>query len=61
MDRFLTRFSALALLAVLGGCASGPKPPPEPDMTKLVIVNRTIPAELVGSLPVITEKQDAKQ
>ncbi|WP_428983620.1 hypothetical protein [Paraburkholderia phymatum] len=37
----------LFALASLAGCAHV-TPPPEPDMTRLVPVNRTIPEELQG-------------
>ena len=44
-----TRRIAIALLALasLAGCAHV-TPPPEPDMTKLVPVNKTIPEEVQG-------------
>ncbi|WP_196483648.1 hypothetical protein [Burkholderia stagnalis] len=49
---------AIALCAVvaLAGCASTPTPPPEPDMSHLVPVNKTMPSELAGAvvLPVKT-------
>lgn len=61
MNRIFLHLSALALIATLAGCAHGPKPPPEPDMSRLVIVNKSIPAELVGSVPVIAPKQDDKK
>ncbi|WP_157763932.1 hypothetical protein [Paraburkholderia aromaticivorans] len=43
------RHIAIGLLAVtsLAGCAHV-TPPPEPDMAKLVPVNKTIPEELQG-------------
>jgi hypothetical protein len=37
-------------LLTLCGCASKPKPPPEPDMTHLVPVNKATPAELEGKV-----------
>lgn len=37
---------ALALAAVLAGCASTHTPPPEPDMSRLVNVNQEVPPEL---------------
>ncbi|WP_208457018.1 hypothetical protein [Caballeronia zhejiangensis] len=47
---------ALALCAAvaLTGCAGSRKPAPEPDMSRLVPVNKTMPSELVGKavLPV---------
>ncbi|SAL07750.1 hypothetical protein AWB78_08710 [Caballeronia calidae] len=47
---------ALALCAAvaLTGCTSSRKPAPEPDMSHLVPVNKTMPPELVGKavLPV---------
>ena len=42
-------FAMLAVLISLTGCASI-KPPPEPDMSHLVSVNKTIPDELQGSV-----------
>jgi hypothetical protein len=36
----------IALCAVLGGCASVPKHPREPDWSQHVPVNRTIPPEV---------------
>ncbi|HGA2320499.1 TPA: hypothetical protein ACIRVE_005115 [Pseudomonas putida] len=39
---------ALCAVAVLAGCSTKPVPPPEPDMTKLVIVNKVVPVELIG-------------
>jgi hypothetical protein len=35
---------------MLCGCASKPKPPPEPDMTHLVPVNKATPVELEGKV-----------
>ena len=61
---------ALAVCAVLAvaGCASTPTPPPEPNMSHLVSVNKTVPSELAGQvvLPVKTPVQlwkagDAKE
>ena len=52
---------AMAVVAILAGCAHGPKLPPEPDMSHLVIVNKSIPAELAGTVPVIAPKQDDKK
>jgi hypothetical protein len=46
--RFSTAVAALCLGLALTGCASKPKPAPEPDMSELVIINKTLPAELVG-------------
>ncbi|MEM5370990.1 hypothetical protein V4C53_33825 [Paraburkholderia azotifigens] len=42
-------FTMLAVLISLTGCASI-KPPPEPDMSHLVPVNKNIPDELQGSV-----------
>lgn len=41
---------ALALCSVIAftGCASSRKPAPEPNMSQLVPVNKTMPSELVG-------------
>lgn len=61
MGRIFSRFMAVAVVAILAGCAHGPKLPPEPDMSHLVIVNKSIPAELAGTVPVIAPKQDDKK
>jgi len=53
MDRISTGLVGVLLAAALSGCASGPKPPPEPDMTHLVPVNETLPSTLVGRPGVI--------
>ncbi|MGM0988554.1 MAG: hypothetical protein ACQEXI_16465 [Pseudomonadota bacterium] len=37
---------AAMVIAVLSGCASTHTPPPEPDMSRLVNVNRDVPPEL---------------
>lgn len=65
--RLSIAFGAYVVLG-LAGCASTPKPPPEPDMSHLVAVNKTVPSELAGQkvLPVKTPVQqwkagDAKQ
>ncbi len=46
---------ALCAAVALAGCAST-TPPPEPDMSHLVPVNKTMPSELAGAvvLPVKT-------
>ncbi|WP_425534032.1 TrwH protein [Xanthomonas campestris] len=31
---------------LVGGCSTAPKPPPEPNMSKLIPVNKTVPSEL---------------
>lgn len=36
----------LLAFATLAGCSSAPTPPPEPDMTHLVDVNRYVPSEI---------------
>jgi hypothetical protein len=59
-------WSAVGFAVTLGmaGCASGPKPPPEPDMSHLVVVNKTIPSELTGQYvqqPVQPKAGDAKK
>lgn len=53
---------AFGLCVVIGmtGCASTPKPPPEPDMSHLVPVNKTVPSELAGQF-VLPVKTPAKQ
>lgn len=45
---------ALCMAIALTGCANSRKPAPEPDMSDLVPVNKTMPYELVGKavLPV---------
>ncbi|WP_371053143.1 hypothetical protein [Pseudomonas asiatica] len=48
MVRFSTGLVGILLVAALAGCASKPKPAPEPDMTNLVPVNKTLPSALVG-------------
>ncbi|KAK42929.1 conjugal transfer protein TraN [Caballeronia jiangsuensis] len=54
----------VALLAALAlaGCASKLKPPPEPDMSRMVPVNKTLPSELVGRavIPVRTPVEQRK-
>ncbi|WP_373369560.1 hypothetical protein [Burkholderia gladioli] len=47
MIRCYFAVAGLALIS-LTGCAGGFKPPPEPDMSHLVTVNKTIPEELQG-------------
>lgn len=54
--RFSTAMAALCLAFALTGCASKPKPAPEPDMSELVIINKTLPAELVGQPGVVLPK-----
>jgi len=39
---------ALCTAIALTGCASSRKPAPEPNMSQLVPVNKTMPSELVG-------------
>ncbi|WP_370652300.1 hypothetical protein [Caballeronia sp. TF1N1] len=43
-------YSLFFVLLTLCGCASKPKPPPEPDMTHLVPVNKATPTELEGKV-----------
>lgn len=52
----------LSAAVALTGCASRPKPPPEPEMSHMVPVNKTMPSELVGKavLPVKTLVQQWK-
>ena len=38
--------AAAVLPLLLAACSSSPTPPPEPNMKKLVDVNKTYPAEL---------------
>jgi hypothetical protein len=40
--------AGLLLAFGLEGCASGPKPAPQPDMSHLVPVNKSVPNELAG-------------
>ncbi|WP_375294358.1 hypothetical protein [Caballeronia sp. PC1] len=42
--------SIFYVLLTLCGCASKPKPPPEPDMAHLVSVNKATPVELEGKV-----------
>jgi hypothetical protein len=44
----LCRTAGLLLAFGLEGCASGPKPAPQPDMSHLVPVNKSVPSELAG-------------
>ncbi|WP_407580263.1 hypothetical protein, partial [Pseudomonas aeruginosa] len=55
MVRFSTGLVGILLVAALAGCASKPKPAPEPDMTNLVPVNKTLPSALVGRPGVIPQ------
>jgi len=45
----------------LGGCASTPQPAPQPDMTRLVPVNKTMPSELTGGVVVPVEQRGAER
>lgn len=41
------KYTAMALIGLLlAACSGSPTPPPEPNMKKLVDVNKTYPAEL---------------
>lgn len=53
---------ALSAALTLAGCASKLKPPPEPDMSRMVPVNKTMPSELVGRvvIPVRTPVEQRK-
>ncbi|WP_374729850.1 hypothetical protein [Caballeronia terrestris] len=53
---------ACCTVLALGGCTSTPKPPPEPDMSRMSPVNKTLPSELVGKavLPLKTPVQQWK-
>ncbi|MGV1885812.1 hypothetical protein [Rhizobium sp. VS19-DR104.2] len=48
-----SRLAVAMLVAVsaLAGCSTAPKPPPEPNMSRLVPVNKTLPSELSGQAP----------
>ncbi len=46
MSRYLSAFALAIAALLLTACSSSPKPPPEPNMKKLVNVNKTYPAEL---------------
>ena len=48
MNRFSTGLAAFCAVVALAGCSSKRIEAPEPDMTRLVIVNKTLPADLVG-------------
>lgn len=50
----------LVAAAGLGGCASTPRPAPQPDMTRLVPVNKTIPSELAGQIVLPVEHRSAE-
>ncbi|WP_338402677.1 hypothetical protein [Xanthomonas translucens] len=41
----------LVTVSALAGCSTAPKPPPEPNMSRLVPVNKTLPSELSGQAP----------
>ncbi|MGV7167930.1 hypothetical protein [Xanthomonas hortorum] len=44
-----SRLAVLAILVAVGSlvaCSTAPTPPPEPNMSKLVPVNKTMPSEL---------------
>jgi len=51
--------TAFYAVLALSGCAGTPKRPPEPDMSHMVPINKTMPSELVGKavLPVKTPAQ----
>ncbi|WP_430641095.1 hypothetical protein [Caballeronia zhejiangensis] len=59
--KFLCALVLCAAVA-LAGCASSRKPAPEPDMSQLIPVNKTMPSEVVGKavLPVRTPVQQSK-
>ncbi|WP_367507134.1 hypothetical protein [Xanthomonas albilineans] len=48
-----SRLTVAMLIAVsaLAGCSTAPKGPPEPNMSRLVPVNKTLPSELSGQAP----------
>ncbi|WP_437130078.1 hypothetical protein [Xanthomonas albilineans] len=41
----------LIAVSALAGCSTAPKGPPEPNMSRLVPVNKTLPSELSGQAP----------
>lgn len=53
MNRFSTGLAALCAVFAVTGCSSKRIEAPEPDMSRLVIVNKTIPADLVGRPEVV--------
>jgi len=61
MVRFSTGLVGILLVAALAGCASKPKPAPEPDMTNLVPVNKTLPSALVGRPGVIPQATNGER
>jgi len=61
MERFSHVFMAVALGAALSGCVSKPKPPPEPDMSRLVPVNKTLPSSLYGQPGVVLQPPSAER
>lgn len=46
MHRFSIAGAVLCAALAVTGCSSKPKPPPEPDMSRLVPVNKTVPPHL---------------
>lgn len=42
------RAAIIASVLAMGGCASTTTPPPEPDMSNLVNVNKEVPPNLNG-------------
>jgi hypothetical protein len=47
--------AGLIVASGLAGCAGGPKPAPQPDMSHLVPVNKTVPSELAGQQIVLPD------
>ncbi|WP_413247399.1 hypothetical protein [Pseudomonas sp. Marseille-Q5115] len=46
MRRFSIAAAALCAALAVAGCSSKPTPPPEPDMTRMIPVNKTVPPHL---------------
>lgn len=55
------KISAVLLAGALSACASGPKPPPEPDMTQLINVNDRVPSEVQGRYQPSGTKQQGER
>ncbi|WP_425509764.1 MULTISPECIES: TrwH protein [Xanthomonas] len=45
-SRLAVAATLVVMSGLVGGCSTAPKPPPEPNMSKLIPVNKTVPSEL---------------